>query len=512
MAAYFLYVSKGFVNRKASVAAGVFIGLAALSKQTFLIFLAGPLIWAAIYLIKNITTGSPSDAEKRSKSKAVAGIVLSNIFAWLFSWWIYSKPHRTALDNWLCSSTNIAFPWSMTFLIISALLLGGGLSLLFIRSTPIRNSLSAGMISIFTAGLWYFPKGLGNFMAYFTQMKMNVEKSQMTPSTLVKFYYEHLQTYYLGPVLLWVCCGALVFWFLLFIASPFLKRHFFLNRMVPSLNGLLFSLVWLAIPTAAFFFINIQNEMNTVPLLPPLFLIIAVLLAKLRLHYSKKSRQIIKKGGRLLSARLTKGLLTLAAFALLGATMINGLFMSWIFKDGDEYQALPVKVSQATARFIAPRKFNDLNYLVPRPTSWFENEITRLMIDKVKKEKPKILVMDVQFYFSWNTFWYMFKLAHMDVEIQTQWSDDGDLLTKKDGKVPLFDYDLILFRQPWKSLYAEAYNDYIEYKNLWRTFEYLSKSPEEFSNRYINIGIWKLPDGSQAFLMLKRAENVLPEP
>ena len=504
LSAFFLLLSEGFSNRKYAILAGVFIGLSALCKQTFLVFLAGPVLFAFFQWIAQIRSGAVAKYEEKNSARLIAGISISALVSILISWAIYSGTHRAALDNWFAAVSGKQTPWAMGFLIATAVLLCGVLVLMQLRPTPIRNALGSGMLAVFIASLWYFPKGLMNFMTYYNQMQMNVEKSKMTPGSLLHFYYEFLQTYYLGPVLLWLLIAAGGCVGLIFILSPWFKRHFFLREALPPSKNILFVFLWFFIPALAFFFINIQNEMNTVPLLPPLYLAGAALLARLDLPYSKKTLRQIRAGRAALSARIPKYFFFGMRYLLIFVALINGLAMSWVFKSGTEYKALPFGISEKTAKKLMPRKFNDLNYLVPWPGSWHEKEITQAMIQATKLERPRILIMDVDFYFSWNTFWYMFKLAHHDAEIQTQWYDDRPMLVEKDGEIPLFGYDVILYRQPWKKIYANAYNDYLEYKNLWKTYSYLSSPPETFTQKYKKQGHWDLPDDSTAFVLVKQ--------
>lgn len=510
LSAFFLLLCDGFSRRKYAILAGIFIGLSALCKQTFLVFLAGPILFAFFQWISKIRSDTAQKYNEKSKAKLTAGIIVTSLLSILISWAIYSGPHRTALDNWFAAVSGTQAPWAMSFLIATILILSLSLILMQLRPTPIRNALSSGLLAVFIASLWYFPKGLMNFMTYYNQMQMNVEKSKMSPGSLLHFYNEFLQTYYLGPVLCGLLIVAILCAALIFIFSPVLKRHFFLRDAIPPSANILFVTLWFIIPVIAFFFINIQNEMNTVPLLPPLYLAAAAVLARLELPYSKKTLRRIKGGRKTLSARIPKHFISGMRFLLIFLALINGFAMSWIFKSGSEYKALPFGIKEKIAKKLMPRKFNDLNYLVPRPGSWHEKEITQAMIQATNLEQPRILIMDVDFYFSWNTFWYMFKLVHHNAEIQTQWYDDRPMLLEKDSEVLLFSYDVILYRQPWKKIYVNAYNDYLEYKNLWETYAYLSSPPETFFQKYEAKGQWKLPDDSTAFILVKRSSEKQP--
>jgi 4-amino-4-deoxy-L-arabinose transferase-like glycosyltransferase len=443
-AAWLLLESEGFSNRKYAFFAALFIGFAALCKQTFLIFLAGPILYSIGQWVVQIKKGTRAAPNKRALWKTALGILATFAASVFVAWAIYSPGHRFAIDNWINISAKVQYPWGMIFFYITASLLCLSLGLLWLRSTPLRNGLMAGMFSIFVASLWYFPKGVMNFMTYYNQMQLNVEKSSMTPASLLNFYYQHLRTYYLGPAVLYILCAAIALWVLIFLLKPYLRRNFFLPGMMPPKASLFYILLWLLIPAVAFFFINIQNEMNTVPLLPPLFIFAAALLGRLQLPYAKKAQRMIKQGHRPAAAWLQRAIVTVIATTLLVLLVGNGFLLSWIFHDGEKFSALPAPFSELAAKKYMPRKFIDINYLVPRPKSWHETQITRTMGAQFPEIVPRILIMDVDFNFSWNTFWYYFKLERQKAEIETQWYDDRDLLTKDNGQPGLFGYDMIL--------------------------------------------------------------------
>ena len=514
-AAYFLFVSDGFSKRKPAITAGLFVGSAALCKQTFLIFLAGPLLFAGVIWLQHVFRGNqPGEPSPKKERKAlrITGAVLAFPAAFLFSWLIYTGRRGSAIDNWFWAVHGGHTSWSLIFLTATTVILGTGLLLLCLKSSPAANGPAAGLLAIFIASLWYFPKGLMNFLTYYNQMQLNVEKSQMSPETLLKFYTMHLETYYLGPVLLWIVITAAAVLVLLAALSPLLKRYYNMKELLPGRSALLFPLLWLAIPAAAFFFINIQNEMNTVPLLPPLYLAVATMITRIRLPFNQRTQHSLEAGKPLIRVRGLRAMVAVLMIALVGIASFNGWVTSWVFPTKDGYKALPCIENKILAQKLAPRKFNDLNYIEPRPQTWHDQDIMAAMIANTHIPRPRLLIMDVAFYFSWNTFWYLYKLEHRPAEIQTQWYDDRDIINGLSDDAELFSYDLILYRMPYRKIYADAYNDYIDYKHLWKTFALLADPPEVFRERYTEVDRWSLPDQTTAILLVKNNQTPHPDP
>ncbi|MCZ7582880.1 MAG: hypothetical protein M5R36_05815 [Deltaproteobacteria bacterium] len=111
--------------------------------------------------------------------------------------------------------------------------------------------------------------------------------------------------------------------------------------------------------------------------------------------------------------------------------------------------------------------------------------------------------MDMSYYYSWNSFWYAFKLMNRDVDVATQWDNDRDLLESPTDPGRILSFDAVLYREPREKAYEYALSDYIAYKNLWKTYEYLADPPPEFDETYDEAGRWPLPDGTTAILLVR---------
>jgi len=510
LAVWLLLATERFTDRRFSVAAGLAVGLSALAKQTFFVFLLGPILFVLPGWIRAIRHETPP-RRRQSKGRVALRLTLSLLFATLVSWLLYRTEHRGAIENWFSAYPQYQLPYGVIFFVITLALLATACMLLSGRSTPLRNGIGAGLLTVLVASLWYFPKGVLNFVTYAQQMQMNVTQSNFTPMSLLVFYKAHLSSYYLGAVVLLAFVVSLALLALFTVGKRWLRRSFYLSDLLPERNAFLFVLLWFAVPFIAFFFINIQNEMNTVPLLPPLTLIVAAVIARVRLPYSAKTLKVMQSGRKVAGARATHLTVATVRWAMVAAVVVGGVLMITPLPDGTgDYQMLPGSLDrEKTVDAWYARKLNPINYLVPRPDDWQERRIAKTMFDLLPPTgpldpPPRILSMDVDFYFSWNTFWYMAKLMNKRVEIRSPWHADADLLDPASPEY-IHTYDLILYRQPYHEIYQYARSDYISYKNLWKAFAFLDEQPEDFQAAYPVYETWMLPDESEAIL-LKKAE------
>jgi len=200
---------------------------------------------------------------------------------------------------------------------------------------------------------------------------------------------------------------------------------------------------------------------------------------------------------------------------LLIATMVAwGVLSITPWSDGQGgYQPLPGSLNnEQVVQRLFGRKIITANYLVPEPDNWQENAVAHAMFDPlpntdISRPAPRLLIMDVDFYFSWNTFWYMAKLFNKRVEIRSAWDNDRDI-TNPASPDYYQTFEMILYRQPYKQVYNpdERKSDYIDYKNIWKDFALLDQRPPELAEMFPIAHTWMLPDGSQAIL-LKRTAN-----
>ncbi|MDP8224664.1 MAG: glycosyltransferase family 39 protein [Candidatus Lernaella stagnicola] len=522
LAVFLMVISEGFTHKRWSVLAGLAVGLAALSKQTFFLFLAGPVVFLLPAWIRAIREDTPPAAPPAPRRRVVLetlGLVAASL---LVSWLLYGR-HRSTIENWFASYPQYQLPYGWIFFLVTAALLFGIGWLAWHRSTPWRNGLLAALLAVFVASLWYFPKGVLNFVTYLGQMQLNVEKSGMSPGTLLRFYRGHATTYYLG-LSTWLAMAGATFMVALFLATKrWLSRWFYLRELVPPRASLLLMALWWGVPFAAFFFISIQNEMNTVPLVPPLVLAAATVVTRVRLPLAAKTRKAIAAGRLQLTPRFLRIATGVVQVLLVTFLIAGGVLMSfpWSGESG-QFRTLPGWLNQE--KIIAdwfPRKIDPTAYLVPRTELWHETEIAEALFDSLPdvpdgQPAPRVLAMDVEFYFSWNTFWYMAKLMNKRVDIRTPWYADADILDENSPDY-VQSYDRILYRTSDEPIYQEEKirNDYRKYRNFLNGYQYLQQRPAEFAARFPVVASFPLPDGTTAVVLRRDwtapSDNYSPE-
>jgi 4-amino-4-deoxy-L-arabinose transferase-like glycosyltransferase len=513
-AVWLLLATDRFTNRPYSIAAGLAMGLAALAKQTFLLFLIGPLLYLIPGWLSAIKQGTPTP-KKSSRMKLALRIALSVLVALAITWLLYRAPHRAAIENWFAAAPQYRLPYGSIFFAVTSVMLFFTFFLFSGRSTPRANAVAACLLAVFVASLWYFPKGVLNFVTYAHQMRMNENQAHMSPLSLLVFYKSQLEPYYFGAAPLYVFLVAVAMLAAFAVSRRWLRRSFYLHDLFPGPGPTLLMLVWFLLPFAAFFFINIQNEMNTVPLMPSLMLIVAAVIMRVRLPYSAKAQKSRQAGRTLVGARALHGLVLGFRWLLIASMVAWGVLSTTPWSDGQGgYQPLPGPLNreQLVQRLFA-RKIVSANYLVPEPDDWQESAIAHAMFShlpdtNITQRAPRILSMDVDFYFSWNSFWYMAKLFNKRVEIRSAWDNDRDI-TSPASPDYYQSFDMILYRQPYKQVYNpdERKSDYIDYKNIWKDFALLDQRPPELATLFPIEQTWTLPDGSHAIL-LRRAASV----
>ncbi len=510
LAVLLLISTNNFTNRRWSIAAGLAVGVAALAKQTFFLFMAGPALFMIPGWLRAIREETPPPADRPPRTRRLmelAGVAAASIF---LAWFVYGR-HRSTIENWFASAPEYQLPYGWIFLVITALLLFAAGLLALGRNTPLRNGLLALVLAVLTASCWYFPKGVLNFVTYLGQMQLNVERSQMSPASLLSFYRAHAATYYLGLGTWFVLAGAAAAVAMMGLTRRQLARWFYLRDLL--LPGRFAALVvlWLGVPFAAFFFISIQNEMNTVPLMPPLLLAAAAVVTRVKLPLGAKTKKAIEAGRLQFTPRLLRVVVAGLQMTLVAALVVGGVLMVTPWPDGDgKFTPLPGKLNQP--KIVAdwfPRKTDPIAYLVPQTESWHEKDISLALLGTLPdvpedKPAPRVLAMDVEFYFSWNTFWYMAKLMNKRVEIRTPWYEDANIL---DPASPDYveGFDRILYRSAFDKVYHEdkIRNDYQSYRHLLAAYRYLQQRPNDFAARFPLPGSFDLPDGTTAHVLRK---------
>ncbi|MCZ7582881.1 MAG: hypothetical protein M5R36_05820 [Deltaproteobacteria bacterium] len=210
--------------------------------------------------------------------------------------WMYPEPTRSGIDVWFDLSVGRAAPWGMIFGVTTGVIAAAAATIAVWRAGPLANAVGAALTAALVASVWYFPKGLGNLLTYAGQMRLN--EGTMSPATLTKFYISHLSSYYLGVLACLAMLPVVAAVVLVVALRKPLSRHFFRSWNVRDAQAFAFVLLWLAVPAGAFFFITIQNEMNTVPLMPPMTLMQAFLVGYLFLPYSRRRQSDLRAGGR----------------------------------------------------------------------------------------------------------------------------------------------------------------------------------------------------------------------
>ncbi|MBZ0272572.1 glycosyltransferase family 39 protein [bacterium] len=490
-----VWLSRGYADKRYAYGAGLFVGLAALSKQTFLVFLAGPLAVSLVAWIAALRAGrtdAPTAARRvmGRRPAIVAGAWIAG--GALVSWFLYPAATRSGIDAWFAVGGGGGFAYGATFLVGTTLLVAGAGTLATLARGPLANAAGAGLVAVAIASVWYFPKGILNFVTYARQMAMNVET--MSPASLAQFYRSYLPDYYIGVVpyrvalvLLPVAAGVCIF--------RFARAD---DRPRRALAGAYLA-AWTFVPFVAFFFINIRNEMNLVPAVPALAMTQAWILT--RLLPEKRADDTPPLWAR--AARFAG----IAAFALaFGACMTFGVLSATFFRSaGGDYRALPIDDSDnAIAGRYFPRVLSEQNYLVPQTRAWQVDAIADHILANTQAEWPRVLSQDSQFNFSWNAFWYVFKLRHSKAIVETQLDDNENILENPREPGHILGFDAIVYRVPWEIVLAGAVDDYRANDQLRRTYEYLAAPPDEFRETYRDPVAFPLPDGTTAMVATRR--------
>lgn len=512
LAVFLLVSTQRFTDKRWSIAAGVAVGVAALAKQTFFVFLLGPVLWLLPGWWRALREETPPPEAPLPPGRRAVTLGALGAGSLVVSWLVYGV-HRAVIENWFAAYPQYQLPYGWIFFLLTAALLFASGTLALGRSTPLRNGLLALTLSVLVASVWYFPKGVLNFVTYLEQMRLNVDRSGMSPATLLSFYRAHATTYYLA-LSTWAAIGAAAGGLgLVALGKHWLARWFYLRDLAPQRGFVSLVALWFAVPFAAFFFINIQNEMNTVPLVPPLVLAAAAIITRLRLPYAAKTRKAIEAGRAQLGPRLARALMAASHGAVLALVVGGGVLMAAPWPDsGGTFTALPGSLNRdELVETWFHRKLDPIAYLVPQTQSWHEVEIAEALFSDLStwpadQPPPRVLAMDVEFYFSWNTFWYMAKLMNTRVEIRTPWYADADIL---DPQSPDYveTFDRILFRSAFDKVYHEEKirNDYQAYKNLLAGYTFLQKRPPDFAARFPVVKAFPLPDGTAATVLRRAA-------
>lgn len=514
LAVWCLLAADRFTNKKYSILAGLAVGLAALSKQTFFLFLLGPTLFIMPGWVRAIRYETPAAGHEkpvRRIAKATGAVAVGLGISWL----LYGPHHHQAIEGWFAAYPEYQAPYGWIFLLATTALLGASTWLLFGRSTPLRNGLACLLSAVFIASLWYFPKGVLNFVIYLNQMKMNIAQSGMSPATLLQFYNSHLTTYYLIKTTAWTLIVAFGLLLLLFLARKQLSRWFYLRDLLPSARAILLPILWFVVPFGAFFFINIQNEMNTVPLEPPLALLAALLVTRLRLPFAAKTRKARQAGRRLAVARALHGLVAGARLLLITVLVAGGILTVTPWPDGaGDFSPLPGRLNKPEIiEHWFQRKTTEIGYLDPRPANWHEVEIANLLFADLPdvpegQDPPRVLVMDQEFYFSYNTFWYLSKLLNKRAQVRSPWEADVDILNPQSPDY-VENFEKIMYRTDYDEVYMEAktHSDYQQYTNLQKGYHFLQNQPpaSAFAALFNRVGTFELPDRLKStVIILKR--------
>lgn len=503
LAVWCLLAADRFTNKKYSILAGLAVGLAALAKQTFFLFLLGPALYVLPGWLRAIRRETSPPSPERL-SRRIARAAGAAVVGFGISWLLYGPHHHQAIEGWFAAYPAYQAPYGWFFLSATAGLLGVAIWLLLGRSTPLRNGLLCLLLAVFIASLWYFPKGVLNLVIYLNQMKMNIAQSGMSPATLLQFYRSHLTTYYLVKSTAYAMVAAAALLLMLLLAGKRLARWFYLHDLLPPRRAVFLPLLWFIIPFGAFFFITIQNEMNTVPLEPPLALLAALLVTRLRLPFAAKTRKARDAGRRLIAVRLLHGFVSALRLLLVTVLAIGGVLTVTPWPDGaGDYTLLPGRLNdQALVERWFQRKTTEIGYLDPRPADWHETEIADLLFADLPdvpegEEPPRVLVMDQEFYFSYNTFWYLSKLLNKRAQVRSPWEADVDILNPQSPDY-VERFEKIMYRTDYDEVYMEAktHSDYQQYKNLQKGYHFLQHLPPESSivARYTRLGSFELPD------------------
>ncbi|MCB1154318.1 glycosyltransferase family 39 protein, partial [bacterium] len=401
-AVYALWRSEGFTQKGWAYAAGALIGAASLCKQSFLIFLAGPLVFAIVLWALAMRSGDGGRMEFKPASRVFKAL-LATAAVLALTRFIYTPVTRSAIDGWYSATVHVNAHVGLLVMIVTGVTGALVAAIAVLGRGALFNALGAGGLSFLVASIWYLPHGLNNLRQYGDQMRMNV--ATMNPTSLMNFYYHHLFDYYLGVIGVVMLLPVAIVVVALRIARKPLARHFFHSERLIAKGRWIFILAWLIVPSVAFLFINIQNEMNTVPLMPSMAMVQAAFVSRLFLPYNRRRRADIEAGRRPPATARAIRTGVGAVGALVTAAIVGaGLLTALPFSDGKGgYKPLPMTGGDSVlvAKYF-PRKNNTLNYLVPLPDEWHVDEIAKEVVRATATRAPGYLLsMDVNFYFSW---------------------------------------------------------------------------------------------------------------
>ncbi|MBZ0272573.1 glycosyltransferase family 39 protein [bacterium] len=538
---FFAWRSDGYTKKRDAYLAGFCAGLAALSKQSFFIYLIGPIAVSLVPWIRAIGAPAPIEPAPRAPRReprrepnparirrrgypgylarsfasryrvagertpvlarrlppGAPGMLLAGC-GWiaaslLAAWLIY--PHETRVDiaSRFQAEAGGDFPFGMAILLVTAALIAGAGLFATFTSGPLGHAFGAAFCAASVASVWYLPQGLPSFFGYARQMQRYAES--MPPGAQLGFYLSYMPPYYVGVIPYALALAALP----VAILISAIRLAGTTDR-APRLVAGAYVLASVLVPFALVSFVPIRNEMNLVPVLPALALAQAWIFTRF-LPARRANGEPPRPFNRALRAA------GIAVFvAAFGIVAVSGILSATFYRNDDgSYRPLPIDDAdgRVATRFF-PRVFSMESYLVPRTHDWHIGVIVDHILAHTKAASPRVLSNDVAFDFSWIGFMYEFSLRRANVRVETQIDDNEDILADPRAPGHILGVDAIVYRVPWEKVLESAIDDYRDNDQIKRAYDYLIEAPPELREIYEDPVAFELPDGSDARVLMRR--------
>jgi len=530
-AAYALLKSRGFQDKRWSLAAGIFIGLSMLSKQTFFVYAGGPALAALCWMaVSGLRHRSDVQRTKSRRRPWMPWLVLIAL-VWAFSILIYYGPsgkHREALNITFQQFDTRGIDPALAFLVLTGVLGTALVLLLRAKTGGLRNLLVAALSLTLVASIWYFPKGIGSLLGYIGQMQANVGAAEsVNLEVLAGFYGTYLGQYYFGFTKGWLTLLLAGLLLAVLLASLVPKSGVRLHGSDETPWIWLTIILWLLIPVLTFLVLPIQNEMNLVPVMGPS----AALVAGLVFQWRPLAGAGGRPGGAARATVFAGKIITAIIVLLLLASSL--LFPTFFKRPDGTYRPLPIECGQerdhlALIRGLSPGswrgaqpaevrlksflvrkafylKFPDFRYFIPFEEDWQLGRLAGLLERAGLAQKP-ILLPEQGFYFSFNALAFTLSCAGRHAEVHGGFMDPAPTegRTLEQAMSQLRRFDAVIVRESLPANETEASDEGGLGSDRDMTLKAIRSGDESIGRNFRFVNRLPLPEGTSILVYFRK--------